>query len=248
MRDRGWAAVRGWETPGFDDHEWSQVATLRGAAMSHASSVLLRSILPPGTTHLRLPLPATGEYAVFINGQLLERRLGPPPTEGELDISRLARGQHDLIAIEVASLSDLAGLSAPLQVRCGPTHLERLEEWKALGLWWYAGRARYRTTVRINAAHAARRTVLDLGAVGQYAEVWINGQLAGTLLWPPYILEIGRYLCPDENEIVIIVSNSLANRFLWDQWGDSRCGRSWRVPSRPETSGLLGPAIIRTWK
>ncbi|MCL5281975.1 MAG: hypothetical protein M1376_18935 [Planctomycetes bacterium] len=76
--------------------------------------------------------------------------------------------------------------------------------------------------------------MLDLGQVQHRAEVWLNGKPVGTLLWPPYRIELTEHLKKDKNELVLVVSNSLANRFAWDIRGTRGTGK-------PEPSGLLGP-------
>jgi hypothetical protein len=43
----------------------------------------------------------------------------------------------------------------------------------------------------------------------------------------------------DKNDLVLVVSNSLANRFAWDVWGTRGTGK-------PEPSGLLGPVRLLT--
>lgn len=242
LRERGWKAWRGWEQPGFDDHDWPLVAALRGEAKNQAQCALLRAVLPPGTTHLRLPLPVTGEYQLFVNGQLVERRLGPPPPPGELAIAHLCRGVGDTIAIEVASESDLSGLDAPLQLRGRAQPVAALRPWSDWGFDWFSGRAVYRCTVPLEQAPARAR--LDLGAVGEAAEVRVNGQLAAHLPWAPFQAEIGALLRAGENRLEVVVANTLANRFAWDRWSASRTGASWGVPPRPGPAGLLGPCRL----
>jgi hypothetical protein len=84
------------------------------------------------------------------------------------------------------------------------------------------------------------KVVLDLGRVEHYAEVWVNGKLAGTALWPPYRVEIGKLVKAGENRVVIVVANSIANRFAWDQWGSRGGGKA-------EASGLMG-AVRVVWE
>jgi hypothetical protein len=74
---------------------------------------------------------------------------------------------------------------------------------------------------------AGKQWLLDLGAVKEFAEVEINGQKAGWLLWRPYRLDIGNYLKPGINKLVVRVTNTRAN-----SRGDSRI------------SGLFGPVEL----
>ena len=102
---------------------------------------------------------------------------------------------------------------------CGPVSVDRLQSWSKWNLPWYCGRVLYRTEVKIPEPDSGQRWFLDLGHVQHYAEVWLNGKLVGTLLWPPYRIELTQHLKKDKNELVLVVSNSLANRFAWDVWG-----------------------------
>ena len=239
---RDWRRLEGWTRPEFNDSEWKTVATQRGGALLDDEVVLFRTHLPPGAMALRMPLPVSGEYMLHVNGKLVEKRLGPAPKRGTLDLSKWVNGIGDVIALEVSSLSGASGLSAPVDVLCGPVELPRLMDWQQLRAGWYSGRALYRTQVAL--PRAVKGPVwLDLGRVEHYAEVWVNGKLATTLLWAPYRVEISRHLRPGRNSLVVVVSNSLSNRFAWDTWG-TRCGRSWGVTPKPDPSGLLGPVRL----
>jgi hypothetical protein len=70
---------------------------------------------------------------------------------------------------------------------------------------------------------------LDLGDVGQIAEVWMNGRHAGVRAWAPYRLEIGALCQPGDNRVIVRVTNSMANRYDGLQ-----------LPS-----GLIGPVTLR---
>ncbi len=76
IRERGWSKVVGWEQAGFDDSEWPTVAALRKEAQMKSDNVLLRAELPPGACAIKYPIPVTGEYMVFVNGQLVEEHIG----------------------------------------------------------------------------------------------------------------------------------------------------------------------------
>jgi hypothetical protein len=146
-------------------------------------------------------------------------------------------GFGDVIAIETTSHSGPAGLQKPLRVVCGPVRVDRLQPWSKWDLPWYCGRVLYRTEVNIPQSGPRERRFLDLGEVQHYAEVWLNGRLVGTLPWPPYRIDVTGHLKQGRNELALVVSNSLANRFAWDLWGTRGTGK-------PEPSGLLGPVQI----
>ena len=72
---------------------------------------------------------------------------------------------------------------------------------------------------------------LDLGAVGQTAHVWLNGHDLGVRVCPPYRYDLSDALKDGENELLIEVSNTLANA-LRDGFSAFMA-----IPA----SGLLGP-------
>ncbi|MCX5643539.1 MAG: hypothetical protein NTZ17_02465 [Phycisphaerae bacterium] len=53
----------------------------------------------------------------------------------------------------------------------------------------------------------------------------------------PYRIELTEHLKKDKNDLVLVVSNSVANRFAWDIWGT-------RGDAKTEPSGLLGPVQV----
>ncbi len=236
IKKRSFQAIPHWNEPGFDDGDWKEVPAVRGKALStEPTSLLFRAILPPGAFALSLPLPVEGEYMVWINGELEEKRIGPPPEGGTLSIEGFVKGTGDLLALETFSHFTSAGLKEPISVLCKPVEIPELRSWKDLGFGYYSGRVRYRK--RITIPEEAGRVWLDLGEVQHYAEVWLNGKLAGLCLWAPYLLEVTDFVKPGPNELVVVVSNSIANRFSWDVWGTRGRGKA-------EPSGLLGPVSL----
>jgi hypothetical protein len=105
--------------------------------------------------------------------------------------------------------------------------------------------------------------ILNLGEVFESAAVYLNGEKRGTLIGPEYNL----YLFPDwlkeENELVIEVSNLMANRMLWMDQQNMPWKKFYNVnfPSRlaenrneqgifdasgwaPRPSGMSGPVTL----
>jgi hypothetical protein len=231
----------GWAERDYNDAKWEQVYTVRGGALfEHASPVLLRGVLPPGAKAIERPLPVTGEYALYVNGTEVARCIGTPMESGSIDISNAVTGKDDVVAIETTSHSGPAGLDKPLRIICGPVGVDRLQPWSEWNLPWYSGRILYRTTMHATDVWQKPRLFLDLGDVQHYVEVWLNGKHIDTRLWPPYRAELTG-LRDGNNELVLVVSNSIANRFAWDRWGT-------RGEGRPEPSGILGPAWLQLAK
>jgi hypothetical protein len=237
VKKRQFKNVPGWTDAGYSDSEWDRIHVLRGAGLfTDNSSILLRAVLPPGTAALKRPLPVTGEYALWVNGRLVEENLGPRFSEkGQIELKDLLTGNHDILAVETFSHSGPAGLSGPIELVCGPGKIDRLKSWEQLGFGFYSGRVLYRR--QLNVEGRFKRAWLDLGQVQHYVEVFVNGRFIDTLLWPPYELDVTKYLKEGKNELVLVTANSIANRFAWDVWGT-------RGTAKAEPSGILGPAYL----
>lgn len=232
----------GWAERDYNDAKWERVYAARGGAMfEHTSPVLLRGILPPGAKAIERPLPVRGEYVVYVNGLEVARSIGLPTETNPIDISKAATGLGNVVAIETTSHSEAAGFQSPLRVVCGPVGVDRIQPWSDWDLPWYSGRVLYRTRLTVSGLNQVSRRFLDLGDVQHYVEVWLNGRLVDTLLWPPYRVELTKHLREGENELALVVSNSIANRFAWDRWGT-------RGEGRPELSGILGPVWLQLAK
>jgi hypothetical protein len=80
-----------------------------------------------------------------------------------------------------------------------------------------------------------------LGEVRECAEIFVNGKAVSVRIWPPYSADITQFLKTGNNDIRIVVSNLLANRFSWDILGTRGNG------SIPD-SGLLGTVKILEMK
>ncbi len=75
---------------------------------------------------------------------------------------------------------------------------------------------------------------LDLGDVRDVAEVRINGRQAGTLLFLPYRLNVTTYLQAGNNDLEIVVQNTLRNRMV----GDGLAGDPNSIVFRNRSFGL----------
>ncbi|MBC7289076.1 MAG: hypothetical protein H5T86_13765, partial [Armatimonadetes bacterium] len=101
--------------------------------------------------------------------------------------------------------------------------------WNENGYPHYSGIAAYSQKVDIPAKYAlGAALVLQLEQVHDCCRVMINGDEAGIRLWPPWEVDISRWVVPGVNEIRIEVANSAANLYDKD----------------PRPSGLAGAARI----
>jgi hypothetical protein len=209
-------------------------------------------------------LPATGWYRLRVPPGAIS--LEPPQVRGEYDVAlddrRLNAGSSEItlprgigdesvLQLRVALVQPEDGLRAPLVFHCSRQQVP-LGDWGKLGLDWYSGRGVYSTEFTLPVDFSRKRLTLDLGVLCYTGEVWLNGQLAGTLAWPPYQLDITRSARAGVNRIVVVAANLLANRMRWDifdaavslpvsrWWHDGNILRD----SDKLTSGLLGPVRI----
>ena len=100
---------------------------------------------------------------------------------------------------------------------------------------------------------------LDLGVVGEVAQVFLNGHEVGTKVFPPYTFCVDGLLREGENHISIEVANTWLNQLIGEaekpydkqrtrsNLSASKTDRSKRHWSNyePKASGLMGPVIIK---
>jgi hypothetical protein len=108
-------------------------------------------------------------------------------------------------------------LVTPVQFVTGNTPF-LLKPWTQTGLANFSGTAIYTKTFSIPENYRDKRVMLDLGRVSSVADVFVNGEHAGTLVWRPYQLDISRLIKPGENEIKILVTNTEANQRAVGTW------------------------------
>ena len=104
-----------------------------------------------------------------------------------------------------------------------------LGDWAQVEGWeTFTGTVCYQTTfVEVNVDSLPE--FIDLGSVGDIAEVLINDERVGVRAWAPYILPLGKTCRAGANRLEIRVTNSMANRYDGKQ-----------LPS-----GLIGPVALR---
>lgn len=126
----------------------------------------------------------------------------------------------------------------------------------------FSGTAEYHITLE-RSSESTDGWLLNLGEVYESASVYLNGQKRGTLLGPEYELYISPEWMKEENELVIEVSNLMANRIAWMDQEGIQWKKFYNVnfPSRlaenrneqgifdasgwsPHPSGLEGPVTL----
>jgi len=178
-----------------------------------------------------------------------EAALGPVDVSAGVPVS-LERRECRLLVVEPAGMADgrWAG-GEPRVSRTVPVDgpwrvtdadgrvvgVDGLGDWTAIpddpALERFSGSLLYRTTVTLPGhADPSAPVIVDLGAVGEAAEVRVNGVAAGEALWAPYVVATqGELWRPGENALEVAVTNSAANAY--------------EGAMRP--SGLIGPVTLR---
>jgi hypothetical protein len=145
-------------------------------------------------------------------------------------------------------------LGAPPSIR-----LEALAPWNShedAGVKFFSGTATY--TERIDAPRewfrAGTGLFLDLGRVGDIAEVSVNGRKLGLLWKAPWRIDVTGALQPGENTLEMKVTNQWTNRLAGDRelpaekkiLGDPGppFGGGRFTPPPPPESGMIGPVTI----
>ena len=137
---------------------------------------------------------------------------------------------------------------APAAIRL--ESLSSLSEQADPGIKYFSGVATYTNTFALpKGAKPAESLWIDLGRVGDVAEVYVNGNFVGTAWKPPYQLDIGPRVRRGRNEVEIRVADLWVNRLIGDaQPGAEKVAFTTlptytaKAPLRP--SGLIGPVRL----
>jgi hypothetical protein len=92
---------------------------------------------------------------------------------------------------------------------------------------------------------------IDLGRIGDLAEIRVNGQLAGSSWFAPYRIDIGKLAKSGSNQLEVKVANLWVNRLIGDQQpGAQKITATFAPTYKPDAplrpSGLIGPVTLMT--
>lgn len=154
----------------------------------------------------------------------------------------------------------LATLSSPWTVRFQPGRgapaermmptLTPLEKDADPAIRYFSGVATYASSFTLPAGtRPGAPLAIDLGGIGDVAEVWINGTQAGTTWFAPYRVEVGALVKPGRNAIEVKVANLWVNRLIGDAQPGAKPQTFASAPTyRPDAplrpSGLFGPVRL----
>jgi hypothetical protein len=172
-----------------------------------------------------------------------------------------------------ASQSTLATIAGPWDLSFQPNlgapekiQLADLSSWTVNtndGVKYFSGTATYERSLqaRPDWFRSGTRILLDLGKVGDVADVSINGRDLGVLWKPPYRIDVTDSLKSGENRLEIKVTDEWANRQIGDRVvapekrvfagaagarGGPGAGRGGfgGGPQTPADAGLIGPVTL----
>ncbi len=118
------------------------------------------------------------------------------------------------------------------------------------GVRYFSGVATYSTRFALpKGVKSGAPLWIDLGKIGDLAEVRVNGQLAGTSWFAPYRLDIAKLVKPGQNQLEVKVANLWVNRLIGDQQPGAEKITFTAAPTyRPDAplrpSGLIGPVQL----
>jgi hypothetical protein len=188
--------------------------------------------IPPGAVSMHLPL-VESSAGLWIDG--VEMMIGPDRSI----IFPSSDAPPDRKAVLRVKSRQLSGgvFAGPVTYQFAAGTL-RLGSWLSQGLRSYSGALKMRQTFSLSSDIAGRAIVLDLGRVRGTVEATLNGQHAGVRCLSPYRFEVTRFAKRGNNDLELLVTNTLANHL--STWGPTR---SWS-PDQLE-SGIFGPITVK---
>jgi hypothetical protein len=140
------------------------------------------------------------------------------------------------------------GRGAPPSVKLET--LASLSEHTDAGVKYFSGVSTYTKSFALpKGAKPGQSLVLDLGNIGDVAEVRVNGQLVGTAWHAPFQVDIGQAVRRGSNQLDVRVANLWVNRLI----GDAQPGAkkvtfttlpTYRADAPLRRSGLIGPVRL----
>ena len=118
------------------------------------------------------------------------------------------------------------GLPGYTNMRYPLTNQPPLIRDRDLGTADYNPVSSYRTTFTVPESWAGRSVVLRFDGVYSAYDVWVNGEKAGSIAYPPYQLEVTKYLQSGKNSIEIRLIGSMGNLY---------------GPHYSQSMGIMGP-------
>ena len=206
--------------------------------VANQSEAISHTTLPKGPRPAELWNPYDGTISLATESDAVHVTL--PPGHSVFVVINHERPRYKRDKRPVGTIVSSQDLGTDWQVRFEPKLDEPftidsfpLQDFSQSGedrLKYFSGTATYSRTITLGKELVhGNRLVLSLGQLEDIAQVRVNGQLAGTLWYPPYDVEITEFLKTGDNLIEIAVTNNWANRLIGDErfapdfeWGEDR--------------------------
>ncbi|MXO67208.1 glycoside hydrolase [Altererythrobacter endophyticus] len=140
------------------------------------------------------------------------------------------------------------GRGAPAQIELA--RLAPLNENGRDDVKYFSGIATYNTQFSLSSDEQQGGPLwIDLGTVGEVAEVYVNGKKAGTSWFAPDRVEIGHLVHQGSNELEVRVANLWVNRLIGDQQPGAEpvafaATQIYTADAPLRESGLIGPVRL----
>lgn len=153
----------------------------------------------------------------------------------------------------------LVGVTGPWRVEFEPGRgapptlkldtLVSLADSEVPGIRYFSGVATYRNVIDLPKRLPKGRILLDLGDIGDVAEVFVGGKSAGIAWKAPYLLDVTSMVKAGRNAVEIRVANLWVNRLVGDAQPDAEkvtftTLATYRADAPLRKSGLIGPVRI----
>ena len=191
-----------------------------------------------------LAFSAYGKVSAWINGVKSEAVAGKSDEDGLTEYIVRSKNPKSGASQVVFSIEYKPGYcgggTIPQYIRqtCGKGEIS-LGDWSETdGLKSYSGGAWYSKTIKIDDEDLKYNTIIDLGDLVSSAELFVNGKSAGIKLSPPWTFDISGLVMKGDNQVEVLVYNTLANNYV-------------AIPTRYRgsiKSGLIGPVKLQTVK
>ncbi len=170
----------------------------------------------------------------------------PVAEQGEWSIMAVLDGPWQIrIDVSAQPVAVSSEPSAPEELLTEEGVKRPLAKWSQWDLSRFTGFVDYVTTFESDVKEGLVR--MELGEVKHTVEVWVNGESAGSRLWPPYEFDVGRYVHKGSNTVKVRVGNLLLNamtQFVRKKDIDHNV-LGWSKQPPDKDAGLLGPVVVR---
>lgn len=128
--------------------------------------------------------------------------------------------------------------------------LKPLNEHAVPGIRFFSGVATYTTSFELPSGYrTGQPLLLDLGQVGDLAEVRVNGKPVGTAWHAPFQVPVGSAVRPGKNTLEVRVANLWVNRLIGDQQpGATKIAwtamPTYKADAPLRSAGLIGPVTL----